>query len=317
MKRRLRGYTFEIFIIFNTYLLTILKGFDAEPRPYWTHPQVRSIGYYCPKDYGSPSGHAEFTVMATCCFVLELIDTKHQKRYGFLVAFLPCVVSLSRMYLGHHSLDQVAYGLFIGLAMSMLYAHGGARELVKRLLVVDTPAIRAWIWTGVVSGYLLSLWAYYSNQGQIEAHQEDAGVWMRNFNQKCNRDIDEHYLNHMMLVLNCANVSNLSASLLGFRSMIRRPGAATFALGEWRINNKCLPHKWLSVAAFYLAGLALPAAGYLLTLLVPFFFGANPTTKLVQLNLAILLGSYSYSAYAYPIQRHFNLIEVGPAPKQE
>ena len=58
MRRKLTACSMAILIILNTYLLTILKCFDAEPRPYWTHPYVRSIGYYCPKDYGSPSGHA-------------------------------------------------------------------------------------------------------------------------------------------------------------------------------------------------------------------------------------------------------------------
>jgi hypothetical protein len=58
MKRKIVAYTTVIFVLFNTFLLTTLKAFYAAPRPYWTHQHVRNIGYYCPKDYGNPSGHA-------------------------------------------------------------------------------------------------------------------------------------------------------------------------------------------------------------------------------------------------------------------
>jgi hypothetical protein len=57
-KRKLNAFITVIFVLFNTYFLTISKSFYSAPRPYWTHSDVRSIGYYCPKDYGNPSGHA-------------------------------------------------------------------------------------------------------------------------------------------------------------------------------------------------------------------------------------------------------------------
>lgn len=57
-KPKLNAFITVIFILFNTYFLTISKSFYAAPRPYWTHKEVKNIGYYCPKDYGNPSGHA-------------------------------------------------------------------------------------------------------------------------------------------------------------------------------------------------------------------------------------------------------------------
>jgi hypothetical protein len=60
-------------------------------------------------------------------FLFEFVDVKKQVRYAFIGAFLMIGVSISRMYLGGHSLDQVAQGLFLGISMSILYAHGGLK----------------------------------------------------------------------------------------------------------------------------------------------------------------------------------------------
>ena len=44
-------------------------------------------------------------------------------------------VSESRMYLGGHSLDQVIQGLFLGISLSLLFVHGGLKEIIADLLV--------------------------------------------------------------------------------------------------------------------------------------------------------------------------------------
>jgi hypothetical protein len=57
-KKKLTAIVIVFFVLLNTFFLTISKSFYAAPRPYWTHENVKNIGYYCPKDYGQPSGHA-------------------------------------------------------------------------------------------------------------------------------------------------------------------------------------------------------------------------------------------------------------------
>ena len=135
MKRKLTAFVTVIFILFNTYFLTISKSFYAAPRPYWTHHDVRNIGYYCPKDYGNPSGHAEFAAVLACVFLFEFVDTKKQKIYALVAVFFMLAVCTSRMYLGGHSLDQVMQGTFLGISLSILYVHGGIKEFIKDLLV--------------------------------------------------------------------------------------------------------------------------------------------------------------------------------------
>ena len=63
------------------------------------------------------------------------MDLKKQIRYLFLGLFLILGVSISRMYLGGHSLDQVIQGLFLGISLSLLFVHGGLKETIADLLV--------------------------------------------------------------------------------------------------------------------------------------------------------------------------------------
>ena len=67
--------------------------------------------------------------------MFELVDKKKQIKYGFLGVFLMLGVSVSRMYLGRHSLDQVIQGLFLGISLSLLFVHGGLKEIIADLLV--------------------------------------------------------------------------------------------------------------------------------------------------------------------------------------
>lgn len=69
MKRKLTAFITVIFVLANTYFLTISKSFYSAPRPYWTHHHIKNIGYYCPKDYGNPSGHAEFAAILATVFL--------------------------------------------------------------------------------------------------------------------------------------------------------------------------------------------------------------------------------------------------------
>ena len=47
------------------------------------------------------------------------------------------LVPLSRLYIGVHSLDQITYGVVVGLAMSFLYIRGGMREQIKKTIALQ------------------------------------------------------------------------------------------------------------------------------------------------------------------------------------
>jgi len=98
-----------------------LKAADCDPRPFWTNSKIKNIGFYCPLEYGNPSGHSWFSTILGFGFILDFYGVG--KNYTNLLAamLLIILVPISRIYLGAHSLNQVFYGLFMGLSLNILY----------------------------------------------------------------------------------------------------------------------------------------------------------------------------------------------------
>jgi membrane-associated phospholipid phosphatase len=120
-RRKGRAYCLLLFILLNTYLTGILKAIHCDPRPFWSDNLVRSIGFYCPQEYGNPSGHSWFITVLCFAFVIDFYGVG--KKYLHLVVSLALLVlvPMSRMYLGAHSLNQVLEGLTLGLAINIIY----------------------------------------------------------------------------------------------------------------------------------------------------------------------------------------------------
>ena len=57
LKRKFEGAVMAVATLLNIYTFLVMKAIFLAPRPYWTSKHIKNIGYYCPKDYGSPSGH--------------------------------------------------------------------------------------------------------------------------------------------------------------------------------------------------------------------------------------------------------------------
>lgn len=90
-----------------------LKDFWQDPRPdrkYWLDPRVAG-------SYGRPSGHAQVALDMWAWVAWEL------RRSWFYLAALVIIagVSLSRLYLGVHDIDDVLTGLGLGLAGLLLF----------------------------------------------------------------------------------------------------------------------------------------------------------------------------------------------------
>lgn len=97
-------------------------------------------------------------------FIFEFLDRKKQLRYALLAAFLMVAVSISRMYLGAHSLDQVVQGLFLGLSLSILYVHGGLKECIRDLLIKQGRKGHRIMLFGLIGAmHVLYIWAYWAN----------------------------------------------------------------------------------------------------------------------------------------------------------
>lgn len=134
LPKKLEATVISIAVLFNTYLFMVMKAFLTSPRPFWTHKHIRNIGYYCPKDYGSPSGHTEFAVFIFCIYLFHF--NRHSKVTASLLGLAVVVfVMLSRLYLGGHSLDQVIFGFIVAACFSLMYQFGGIRQKIGESLL--------------------------------------------------------------------------------------------------------------------------------------------------------------------------------------
>lgn len=129
-KKKIEGSVITIAVLFNTYIFMIMKAFVTAPRPFWTHEDIKNIGYYCPKDYGSPSGHTEFAVFI---FLIYLFHFKKDEKLKLCFLGVPVIllVMISRMYLGGHSLDQVIFGFIVAVSLAVLYQYGGFKNKIE------------------------------------------------------------------------------------------------------------------------------------------------------------------------------------------
>ena len=101
-----------------------LKLFFANPRPYMLNPEI--IPHYCSDTFGSPSGHS--TIAAVFVIVL-FFDIFHGKSKSaprvfsnwlywpalVFTVYWSIAIPYTRMVLGVHSLDQVLFGLSLGV----------------------------------------------------------------------------------------------------------------------------------------------------------------------------------------------------------
>ena len=112
-------------IIYSAYFTNTMKMIYQSDRPNWIN---QYLNFSCNYGYGNPSGHA-FT--SSCMYLcLAHIFTKYFKIKGLIriLIFLLCIsisffVSLSRVILGAHSINQIIYGGCLGIGIYFILIH--------------------------------------------------------------------------------------------------------------------------------------------------------------------------------------------------
>ncbi len=111
-KRLGRSLTYTL--TFSYAINTMLKHFFADVRPYWRNPEV---GLENEMSYGIPSGHAQGATV-----FYGLIAMWADRIWVWLLAIaLVAIMSLSRVYLGVHDLEDVVVGIFLGVLILIGY----------------------------------------------------------------------------------------------------------------------------------------------------------------------------------------------------
>lgn len=93
------------------YFEALLKMVYTDSRPLYVNEDIKE--FYCVCDYGKPSGHCMIAVALPLLIISDLnsrfnISKNLKVLIVFLYLFSVGIVSLSRMYLGEHSINQVS-----------------------------------------------------------------------------------------------------------------------------------------------------------------------------------------------------------------
>ena len=123
-----------IYLLVNTYLCTLLKSLFQEHRPYWDVEAIDSKGWYCPVDWGHPSGHSWYAVIFYEPLIIEYFGIGFKGSFLALPLLTILVVPFSRLYLGAHNVNQVVLGLLLGLSTLVAWRYSYERKIKTLIL---------------------------------------------------------------------------------------------------------------------------------------------------------------------------------------
>ena len=117
-----------IIIIYSSYITGLFKMIYKEARPYW---ESDILDIVCEKGYGNPSGHS---LVGTCLYfslsfiIINYFSSLKNKRVLKIIIFLifiiiALLIMISRFILSAHSINQIIYGLFLGLGLYLVFIY--------------------------------------------------------------------------------------------------------------------------------------------------------------------------------------------------
>lgn len=226
-------------------------------------------------------------------------------------------VCVSRMYLGGHSLDQVVQGTFLGISLSVLYVHGGLKKFIGELLIRQSRrSYQYWLGGILVIMHGLYAWAYMANNRKAQEHKKAAKIWVKNYNSKCGKDIDEHYLNSVMLFLNAVLVNILTGLCFGFKNILKVKEAHSYLKGRWEINMSNY-NKIVGYIIFIMIQAGLFSIGFIVFSPIPLLFGKDTVVNFIYFNLSCVISSYVFSAWSLPVLLRAGVLAVEEGGKEE
>ena len=168
------GYVFLLSAAINN----VAKNLARQPRPFWLDPSVRLRDA---ESYGLPSGHAQH---ATAVYLLLAAWVRRGWVWPLALGFI-LLMSLSRIYLGVHFIQDVIVGFILGLVVLGLFlfwqrafAERFSRRILGRrlLIMIVIPAALALVYVGVL--LLLGApnmdvpWAEFVPAAELTAHED-------------------------------------------------------------------------------------------------------------------------------------------------
>ena len=129
-------FYYNVGLLSNAILNSILKGLIQEPRPMFDNKKVRLMTAHAkhyffqngiPFDiYGMPSGHAQMAFFTTAFIYLSLKHTN----FLYLYLIISLIICYQRVNFGYHSITQVIVGAIVGSCFAY-FVYQLAREKIK------------------------------------------------------------------------------------------------------------------------------------------------------------------------------------------
>lgn len=121
VKERVRSLIHLIFITGAFYYVAVIKQTFQESRPFWYDDHIQINEWFCPTDFGNPSGHSFIVILAYEPILSDFVGTGPKRVLLAVWLVISALVLISRMYLGAHSLDQIIFGCLLGFAFLIIY----------------------------------------------------------------------------------------------------------------------------------------------------------------------------------------------------
>lgn len=297
--RKGKGLIMLCFILFNTFWAALIKAYQCDPRPIWTKNEVRNIGFYCPIEYGNPSGHSWFSVVLGFGVLMEYRGAGKHNRNIMISILLIILVPMSRMYLGAHSLNQVLEGLIFGMFFCLLF-NLGLKNLIHKFLAEfnHNKKVKGFI----IALHILSLIPFIKHMDE-----ELPENWLANIHKKCFKDMNEVKLNQLMLTLNALILNLLTGLGLGYEQMVKAPMGALYLTGRWIINQEHYG-RYVSRALYIAIEVFYMICGIIGAMII---YAAHTTfvTAYISLSIGGIVSGYMFTTRTFKILSQYKIIK--------
>lgn len=298
-----------VFFLLNTYFVGTVKALYAESRPYWTNAEIQSLQWYCPLDFGNPSGHSWLSGVFYYLLILEYLGAGPYHAFLLVPLATSLVVPLSRMYLGAHSANQVLQGVVNGAAMLVVYRywlHDWIRNWVNSFLhfqdLRQKTVLRRTVLANVVVIILPMLCCAFNAAYELPAQQ------VANIVAKCGTpDGKILQIDEKLMQTSCA--INFAFGLVYGLALLGADFRYYFGLWEYTPGNRL---------ARRLQKLVLGELVFFVPLVALFLLGratGNPYVVYTLLCVGLLASGFLFTGYSCRLLRKYNVIQLVESQK--
>lgn len=243
------------YFIFATYIIALLKQAFQQSRPIWYDSRIENWEWFCPKDFGNPSGHSFAVALLYEPIVSDSIGYGKYRPWTLVLVLLAIMVPISRMYLGVHSANQILFGLTLGLCFLILYKYVYQKALYELFWEMLLGPMRKLKLFGIVILNLLvfaiPIIFFQVNADQRPMVEKD----INNLNQQCKTELTGYEVQVHMLTA-CAIGCFGFGLVYGFMILANNLGYKKYILGLW-VHESC-PKVFIKIGIYLLCA-ALPA----------------------------------------------------------